>query len=57
MPPALAAQEALDQVLDADDVMGRRIRPTRLCGDVIIREGNAAPALEVMSRIAVDPKL
>jgi polynucleotide kinase-phosphatase len=53
--PALSAQQAHDQVLDADDVLGKRIIPTRLRGNVTIREENAAAALEVMSRFAADP--
>jgi len=54
--PALSAQQAHDQVLDAEDVLGKRIVPTRLRGNVTIREGNAAAALEVMSRFAADPR-
>ena len=54
--PALSAQQAHDQVLDADDVLGKRIVPTRLRGNVTIREENAAAALEVMSRFAADPR-
>ena len=53
--PALSAQQAHDQVLDAEDVLGKRIVPTRLRGNVTIREENAAAALEVMSRFAADP--
>jgi len=54
--PALSAQQAQDQVLDAEDVIGKRIVPTRLRGNVTIREENAAAALEVMSRFAADPR-
>ena len=54
--PALSAQQAHDQVLDAEDVLGKRIIPTRLRGNVTIREENAAAALEVMSRFAADPR-
>ncbi len=54
--PALTAQQAHDQVLDAEDVLGKRIIPTRLRGNVTIREENAVAALEVMSRFAVDPR-
>jgi protein phosphatase len=43
-------------VLDLDDVLGKRIVSTRLAGTVTIREENAAAALEVMSRFAVDPR-
>ncbi|MDR6979961.1 protein phosphatase [Streptomyces sp. 3330] len=45
--------------LDLADVQGRRIVETRYEGQnrVSIREENAAAALEVMSRFAVDPRL
>ena len=55
-PPALAAQHVVDDVLDAEDVLGKRIIDTRLRGNVAIREENAAAALEVMSRFAIDPR-
>ena len=54
--PALSAQQLHDEVLDADDVLGKRIIPTRLRGNVTIREENATAALEVMSRFAADPR-
>jgi protein phosphatase len=54
--PALSAQQAHDEVLDAEDVLGKRIIPTRLRGNVTIREENASAALEVMSRFAADPR-
>ncbi|MEW4569717.1 polynucleotide kinase-phosphatase [Tautonia sp. JC769] len=54
--PSLTAQQAHDEVLDAEDVLGKRIVPTRLRGKVTIREENAAAALEVMSRFAADPR-
>ncbi|MGW4168354.1 polynucleotide kinase-phosphatase [Streptomyces chartreusis] len=43
--------------LDLADVHGRRVVETRHQGRVSIREENAAAALEVMSRFAVDPRL
>ncbi|MYW08662.1 polynucleotide kinase-phosphatase [Streptomyces sp. SID2563] len=43
--------------LDLDDVQGRRIVETRHMGRLAVREENAAAALEVMSRFAVDPRL
>ncbi|MFJ8715803.1 polynucleotide kinase-phosphatase [Streptomyces violaceus] len=43
--------------LDLADVHGRRIVETRHQGRISIREENAAAALEVMSRFAVDPRL
>ncbi|WP_371612958.1 polynucleotide kinase-phosphatase [Streptomyces clavifer] len=43
--------------LDLADVQGRRIVETRQMGRIAVREENAAAALEVMSRFAVDPRL
>ncbi|MEU6367850.1 polynucleotide kinase-phosphatase [Streptomyces sp. NPDC046931] len=43
--------------LDLADVQGRRVVETRHGGRVSVREENAAAALEVMSRFAVDPRL
>ncbi len=51
-----AAQHAADDVLDIDDVVGKRLIDTRLVPRITIREENAIAALEVMSRFAVDPK-
>jgi polynucleotide kinase-phosphatase len=42
-------------LLDVRDVLGRRTIETRLRGRVTIPEQNAAAALEVMSRFAIDP--
>ncbi|MBN3931705.1 polynucleotide kinase-phosphatase [Streptomyces verrucosisporus] len=39
------------------DVHGRRVVETRHAGRVAVREENAAAALEVMSRFAIDPRL
>lgn len=57
-PPhaALSQQHAQDDVLDIDDVLGKRIIETKLHGNLTIREENAIAALEVMSRFAVNPK-
>src|SRR5205823_2224560 len=38
------------------DVAGRRTIETRFAGRVVVREENAAAALEVMSRFAADPR-
>jgi protein phosphatase len=54
--PSLTAQQIHDDILDADDVLGKRIVSTRLMQNVTIREENATAALEVMSRFAADPK-
>ncbi|MFI9332723.1 polynucleotide kinase-phosphatase [Kitasatospora sp. NPDC052868] len=43
--------------LDLADVAGRRVVETALHGRVAVREENAAAALEVMSRFAIDPRL
>jgi protein phosphatase len=54
--PALTAQQAHDDILDLEDVLGKRIVETRLNGKITIREENAIAALEVMSRFAVNPR-
>jgi protein phosphatase len=51
-----AAQHVADDVLDLEDIVGKRVVDTRLVARVTIREENAMAALEVMSRFAVDPK-
>jgi protein phosphatase len=43
-------------LLDVDDVAGKRVVETRLARTVSVREENAAAALEVMSRFAIDPR-
>jgi protein phosphatase len=43
-------------LLDLTDVLGKRVVETRHHGRVTIREENAAGALEVMSRFALDPR-
>jgi protein phosphatase len=53
---ALSGQQILDDLLDADDVLGKRLISTRLRSNVTIREENAMAALEVMSRFAANPK-
>jgi protein phosphatase len=52
----LSAQQIHDEVLDASDVIGKRIIATRLRGSVTVREAHATAALEVMSRFAANPK-
>ncbi|SPE60200.1 Polynucleotide 3'-phosphatase [Verrucomicrobia bacterium] len=54
--PELSAQQQHDDLLDMDDVLGKRIVSTRLQHNVTIREENAIAALEVMSRFAANPK-
>jgi protein phosphatase len=52
----LTSQQIHDDVLDIDDVIGKRIVTTRLHHNVTVREENALAALEVMSRFAANPK-
>ena len=52
----ITAQQLNDDVLDAEDVIGKRLISTRLRGLVTVREANATAALEVMSRFAANPK-
>ncbi len=54
--PALTDQQLHDDLLDLEDVLGKRIVQTSLHHTVTIREENANAALEVMSRFAVNPK-
>ena len=54
--PELTAQQSHDDLLDLEDVLGKRIINTRLHRSVTIRDENAAAALEVMSRFAANPK-
>jgi protein phosphatase len=55
-PTALTAQQSQDELLDLEDVFGKRIVDTQLYRSITIREENAAAALEVMSRFASNPK-
>jgi protein phosphatase len=57
-PPqqVLTSQQIHDDLLDIDDVIGKRIVTTRLHHNVTVREENALAALEVMSRFAANPK-
>jgi protein phosphatase len=54
--PALTAQQRQDELLDIEDVLGKRIVQTRLARTITIREENAIAALEVMGRFAANPK-
>jgi protein phosphatase len=51
-----ASEDRPGNLLDVDDVLGKRRIETRLHPGVTIREENAAAALEVISRFAVDPR-
>lgn len=52
----LTAQQQHDDLLDIDEVLGKRIIATRLHHNITIREENSTAALEVMSRFAINPK-
>ncbi|MBN8813886.1 MAG: polynucleotide kinase-phosphatase [Sphingomonas sp.] len=54
--PSPSTSEAQPHQLDLADVLGKQAIDTRLYGIVTVREENAAAALEVMSRHAVDPR-
>ncbi len=49
-------QQELDDLLDINDVIGKRIISTKLRNNITIREENSIAALEVMSRFAMNPK-
>ncbi|QIN83519.1 polynucleotide kinase-phosphatase [Rubrobacter tropicus] len=51
-----AAPRPYEDLLDIQDVLGKRIIGTKLQRNVTIREENAAAALEVMGRYAADPR-
>jgi polynucleotide kinase-phosphatase len=56
-PPSASPGRASQTELSTSDVLGKRIVQTRLTGgSVTIRAENAAAALEVMSRFAIDPR-
>ncbi|NET33960.1 MAG: polynucleotide kinase-phosphatase [Cyanothece sp. SIO1E1] len=52
----LSAQHQLDDVLDINDVLGKRILSTRLRHNITIRAEQGVAALEVISRFAIHPK-
>ena len=52
----LSAQQEQDDMLDIEDVLGKRHIRTELGRTVIVHEEKALAALEVMSRFAVHPK-
>ena len=52
----LSHQQEYDDLLNIDDVIGKRIVQTRLRNNLTIREENSITALEVMSRFAINPK-
>lgn len=52
----LSHQQEYDDLLDIEDVSGKRIIQSRLRNNITIREENSIAALEVMSRFAIHPK-
>jgi protein phosphatase len=54
--PQLTAQQAQDDLLDIDLVIGKHIVTTTLANTVTIDAAQSAAALEVMARFAVNPK-
>ena len=52
----MSLQQQDDDVLDIEDVTGRRIVQTRLKNNILIRQENSIAALEAVSRFAVNPK-
>lgn len=55
-PDAVPTDPRTGDLLDLEDVAGKRSIETRLFGRITIKEGNAAAALETMSRFAADPR-
>jgi protein phosphatase len=56
LPAAPLQQGRAEGILAVDDVLGRHIVETRTHGRIGVREEQAAGALEVMSRWAIDPR-
>ncbi|GAA0976879.1 polynucleotide kinase-phosphatase [Acrocarpospora macrocephala] len=54
--PLAPARQRDPAALDIGDVRGNRFVETRFAGTIRVREENAAAALEIMSRFAVDPR-
>jgi protein phosphatase len=52
----LSLQQQHDDLLDLDDVSGKRVIETRLIRSITVRQENALAALEIMSRFAADPR-
>lgn len=52
----LSSQQAYDDLLNIEEVTGKRIVQTRLRNNITISEENSIVALEVMSRFGIDPK-
>ncbi|BAT53364.1 Metallophosphoesterase [Nostoc sp. NIES-3756] len=50
------SQQEFDDVLNIEDVLGKRIINTKFQPNITIRQENAIAALEIMSRFAANPK-
>lgn len=55
-PSKLSAQHEQDEILDLEDLLGKRRVDTTLMGPIVIPEEGAGDALLVLSRFAIDPK-
>ena len=55
-PTTLTAQQIDDDMLNIEDVIGKRLIETNLLRNIIVPAENNVSALEVMSRYAVNPK-
>jgi protein phosphatase len=51
-----SSQHEYDDLLNIEDVIGKRIIQTRLRNNITIKEDNSIAALEIMSRFAINPK-
>jgi protein phosphatase len=56
LAPERSLQQRHDDVLDLDDISGKRHLETLLIRTITVREENAAAALEIVSRFAADPR-
>lgn len=52
----LSLQQQHDDLLDLEDIAGKRHITTRLMHTITVRQENAAAAMEIMSRFAADPR-
>ncbi|MGH7132032.1 MAG: polynucleotide kinase-phosphatase [Phycisphaerales bacterium] len=52
----LSLQQQHDDLLDIDDISGKRHIEARLLRTITVRQENAAAAMEIMSRFAADPR-
>ncbi len=55
-PASRSAQAESDDLLDMEDVAGRRWIDTQLRGRIVVAQENSAAALEAMSRFALSPQ-